>query len=291
MKLKQEFLKTLKHPAVEEFFDLVLFRPIAFLIVNAVRRLPVTPNQLSAVSVIAGIGSGVCFALGTRSSFWVAGILYGFTRVMDCSDGMLARMKNLATPIGRIVDGVTDYVNAVAMMIGLLIGLLKGGFPLPASPWILVSLAGIFMIIHGMAVDYRRMAFLSHGLGKANSPEVEYATFKHELAEREARGGGPIARGIIWIYLAYLEVQLQKAGKEPEYDREAYYRTNKNLLPFWALIGSSTHIFMAMISALIGKPMIFFVYSIGAANILFAVLLFVQVRTNGRLAGRDLPPS
>ena len=81
MTLSREFLKTLKHPAVKEFFGLVLFRPSAFLIVIAVRGLPVTPNQLSAVSVIASIGSGVCFSLGTGSAFAIRGILYGFTRV------------------------------------------------------------------------------------------------------------------------------------------------------------------------------------------------------------------
>lgn len=291
MTLSREFLRTLKHPAVEEFFDLVLFRPVAFGVVIAVRRLPVTPNHLSAVSVIAGIGSGICFSLGTGPGFGLGGLLYGFTRVMDCSDGMLARMKDQATPMGRIVDGFTDYVNAVAMMIGLFAGLLKGGFALPAPPWVLVSLAGLFMIIHGMAVDYRRMEFLSHGLGKANSPELEYAIFKRELAERRARGGGPVARGIIRLYLAYLDVQLRKTVKERRYDREAFFLANKNLLPFWASIGSSTHIFVAMISGLAGRPMIFLVYSIAVANVLFAVLLAVQVRVNRGLAEGPLPPA
>ena len=289
MKLLLEYKKTLKDPGVEEFFDLFLFRPFAFLIVLVVRRFPVTPNQLSGSSMFFGIGSGVLFSLGTKSAFLIAGILYGLTRVMDCSDGMLARIKNCGTLTGRIVDGIIDYVNGTAVTIGLLIGLLKGAFDLPVSPWLLVVPATFFMILHSILIDYYRMEFLSHGLGKSNSPQGDFAKFRAELDQMKKRKAHRTDRWIIGIYLGYLKTQLGKARTEGRYDRNAYFRANRHLLPFWALVGSSSYIFVIMVSSILGRPMFFFGYAIGLANVCFIILLAVQVRTNRMLKREDFP--
>ena len=286
MNIFQEYKKTLKDPAVEEFFDLFLFRPFAFLIVKTIRRFPITPNQLSVASMITGIGSGIFFSLGTKSSFLIGGFLYGFTRVMDCSDGMLARMKNCVTPTGRIVDGIIDYVNASAVNIGWLIGLFKGAFALPVSPWLLVVPAAFFMGLHSMVVDYYRMEFLSNGLGKANSPKDDYAKFTSELDQMKSQKKRRLDEWMIRIYLLYLKTQLGKTRTKNKYDREAYFRANRHLLPTWAFIGSSSYIFVLMTSSIIGKPMVFFCYSIGIANIWLVMLLVIQIRTNNKLTRR-----
>ena len=291
MNLFQEYKKTLKDPAVEEFFDLFLFRPLAFLIVKAIPRFPITPNQLSIASMIFGIGSGIFFSLGTKSSFLIGGLLYGFTRVMDCSDGMLARMKNRVTPTGRILDGIIDYVNASAVNIGWLIGLFKGAFALPVSPWLLVVPASFFMGMHSMVVDYYRMEFLSHGLGKANSPKDDYVKFTSELDKMKSQKRRPLDEWMIWIYLRYLKTQLRKTGAEEKYDQEAYFRANRHLLPAWAFIGSSSYIFVIMASSIIGKPMAFFCFSIGMANIWLVMLLIIQIRTNRKLIRRKISAS
>ena len=287
MNILLEYKKTLKDPAVEEFFDLILFRPFAFLIVLVVRRFPVTPNQLSVSSMLFGIGSGVLFSLGTKSGFLIAGILCGLTRVMDCSDGMLARIKNCGTLTGRIVDGIIDYVNGTAVTIGLLIGLLKGPFDLPVSPWLLMAPAAFFMILHSIMIDYYRMEFLSHGLGKSNSPQGDFAKFTAELDQLKKRKVHRMDRWIIGIYLGYLKTQLGKARTEGRYDRNAYFRANRHLLPFWALVGSSSYIFVIMVSSILGRPMFFFGYAICFANVCFVLLLAVQVRANRMLKKDD----
>lgn len=280
MNLHPEYEKTLKDPVVEERVDLFLFRPFAFLVVQLVRRFPITPNQLSVSSMLFGIGSGFFFSRGTKSAFLVAGILYGWTRVMDCSDGMLARIKKSGTLTGRIIDGIVDYVNDAAVIIGMLIGLLKGAFPLPASPWILLAPAAFSMILHSSLIDYYRMQFLSHGLGKANSPRADFEKFSAELARLKKEKPGSPDRWIIWIYLGYLKIQLSRAKREVHYDPEAYIRANRLLLPAWSLVGSSTYILVIMVAAILGRPMIYFVYAIGLANFFCFVLLILQARAN-----------
>lgn len=280
MKLLDEFRKTLKDPIVEERLDLLLFRPLAFIVLQLVRRLPVTPNQLSAFSMLFGIGSGILFSRGTRDGFLAAGVLYGLTRVIDCSDGMLARIKNAGTLTGRIIDGIIDYINASAVMIGMLAGLIKGGFELPASPWLLVGPAAFFMILHSILIDYFRMGFLSHGLGKSNSPRADFEKFSAELARLKQQKPRSLDRWIIWVYLGYLKTQLARARTAIPYDREAYFRANRRLLPAWSLVGSSSYIFVIMVSAILGRPAIFFVYALGFANLCCIVLLIIQMRTN-----------
>jgi hypothetical protein len=199
---------------------------------------------------------------------------------MDCSEGMLARITNAGTLTGRIIYGIVDYINDSAVMIGMLAGLLKGVFELPASPWLLMVPAAFFMILHSILIDYYRMEFLSHGLGKSNSPRADFEKFSAELARLKQQKPRSLDRWIIWVYLGYLKAQLARTRTTIPYDREAYFRANRRLLPAWSLVGSSSYIFVIMVSAILGRPEIFFVYALGLANLCCVVLLIIQMRTN-----------
>ena len=63
--------------------------------------------------------------------------------VFDCADGQLARLKKNGTRVGRIIDGLIDYVTAVATFTGIGIAL---SFNPEFGPkyWILVA-AGRFL--------------------------------------------------------------------------------------------------------------------------------------------------
>ena len=55
MGLVAEYKQGLKSVAVEELFDLVFYRPLAFLFVKLVYRTGVTPNQLTLLSMVFGV--------------------------------------------------------------------------------------------------------------------------------------------------------------------------------------------------------------------------------------------
>ena len=67
-----EYHRSLKMPAAEEIFDLVFYRPVAFVYVRLVCRaeltygMRITPNQISVMSGFAGIIAAWSFSLGTR---------------------------------------------------------------------------------------------------------------------------------------------------------------------------------------------------------------------------------
>jgi len=279
----REYMLSLKDTAVEELFDLYLFRPFAFLLVKLIYRTSITPNQLSVSSMMTGILSSVFFSLGTVTSFLVGGVLYGLTRVLDCSDGMVARLKKNGTMIGRIVDGTVDYVNGVVIYVGSFVGINRAGFDFFLSNFILVLGAGLCMIFHSIVIDYYRSQFLAHALGKKRSPREDKEMFSAELKKLKKKKGRLVDKFFIHLYLGYSHVQVNKAIKKRVYKRDVYYRTNKWIMQLWSLIGSSTYIVAFMISGILYKPTILFWYAIVAANLFTCILWIIQVRMNHRI--------
>ena len=282
-KLLTDYKALLKNPAIEENIDLLIFRPLAFGLVKLVQRFPVTPNQLSLSSIVFGVLSGIMFSFGTKQSFIYGGILYGLTRVLDCSDGMIARLKNNGTPVGRIVDGIVDYINAIAVFVGMGIGLTKSGLSLPVNPWILLLIAGICMAIHAMINDYYKQEFRVHVIGEKISNRDERKIFESELFKLKQTNIKPVDQVIITIFLKYLEIQGPGSNKTITYDQKKYLLFNKIMLRFWTTIATSGYILMIMISAFLFEPKLFFFFSIVAANIWMFFILIVQIGVNKKI--------
>ncbi|MCP5106123.1 MAG: CDP-alcohol phosphatidyltransferase family protein [bacterium] len=286
-RLFKEYKASLKDTAVEEVVDLYFFRPIAFVIVKLIYRLPITPNQISVLSIILGFVSGVFYALGDKKSFFYAGLFYALSHLLDCCDGMIARLKKNGTPIGRIIDGWADYITSVAVYLGLLIGLNNGAFQLPVSPWLLMIPASLSLLFHCMIVDYYRHEFMAHALGKANSIREDMAFFTEELERLNKNRGKYLEKIMIIFYLGYSKLQMNKNPVQKKYPREHYYNSNKWLLLLWNWIGAATHIFVLVLASFLYEPAIFFYYIIGLANVWMFLLAVIQIRVNKKIVIRD----
>ncbi|MCK4296256.1 MAG: CDP-alcohol phosphatidyltransferase family protein [Candidatus Marinimicrobia bacterium] len=246
-------------------------------------RFPVTPNQVSFLSMLTGIISGIFYTKGNVASFVYAGLLYGFAHVLDCCDGMVARFKKSGTHTGRIIDGLADYVNSTAVFIGLGIGLSKSGLEFPVSPWLLVIFSAMFTALHCIIVDYYRNEFLAHAFGKVNSVQEDMELFSMELKKLKQVKGKYFEKLLIKLYLLYSDIQVFKGSEKRKYDQEKYYRSNKMLLYSWLLIGPTAHISVLVISTILYKPVIFFYYVLIAANILMLLIWVIQVQINKKI--------
>ncbi len=80
--------------------------PVAGILVGPLRYSPVTPNQVTAVSVVFGLAAAYGFSLGTSPGLVLGGLLLEISLILDCVDGQLARAKNMASDLGRLIDGV-----------------------------------------------------------------------------------------------------------------------------------------------------------------------------------------
>ena len=102
--------------------DKYLFRPLAWLVVRAVIKTPVSPNQLTVLSFFLGMAAVVFFATGRPGNFIAGGILVILSGVVDCADGMLARCKNLSTEYGGFLDISLDRIVDFFLIAGMALG-------------------------------------------------------------------------------------------------------------------------------------------------------------------------
>ncbi len=122
------FEQSLKHvqayPFVHKYlpFERFLIRPPAFLVVRALHKTSVTPNQLTYLSFAIGIAAGLAYLGGTHAWFTAAGVLVMISSVFDCADGQLARVKNLSSRFGAHLDLFLDRVTDFAVVTGLVLG-------------------------------------------------------------------------------------------------------------------------------------------------------------------------
>jgi len=88
--------------------------PVAELFV----RLQITPNQISLLSLMAGI---ICALLFFQREFLLGSLALLASAIFDLIDGSVARKTNAHTNFGAVFDWIVDkYVDALALLgIGL----------------------------------------------------------------------------------------------------------------------------------------------------------------------------
>ena len=98
---------------------------IARVVARPLARTPLTPNAVTGLSIVIGLGAAWLFAQGGTSIHWGAGI-FVVAVWMDHLDGELARLTDKASTFGHYFDHVAAMINYVAMFSGAGIGLSDG---------------------------------------------------------------------------------------------------------------------------------------------------------------------
>jgi phosphatidylglycerophosphate synthase len=281
MKLFGQYKASLKSVEIEEFSDLVFFRPLAFVFVKLFYKTPLTPNHISIISMAVGIASGIALATGTPNSFVIGGILYILATAIDCSDGMIARLKKNGTKIGRIIDGAVDYITTISVYLGMAIGLTKmvaaNTIELPMNPWLLVVIMGAAHSLHSIVTDYYRNKYESHVFNKPLDAKSQLEEFEEEKQRLSLQKGRKIEKFIVKQYVRYCKLQVVKQDKPPvKYKSESYTQYNRVLIFLWNIIGPSGHILMLAISLIILTPMLFFWFVVVFANAWMLLLFAFQ---------------
>ena len=80
-----------------------LSRPISKLLI---KYIPVTPNQVTIFSFLLGITAGLFLLQGGYKNHFIAGIFAMLYVLFDLMDGEIARAKNMASDLGKWLDGI-----------------------------------------------------------------------------------------------------------------------------------------------------------------------------------------
>lgn len=158
------FEQTLKDPMMEEPINWRVHRPLAFwLVLKPIERLPLrpTPNQITLLSGVAGVAGGVAaFFAPTHGPllFVVAAALLFWSVLLDCSDGMLARLTGQTSEFGMLLDGLVDAIVGVVFWAGMT-WTTSQAFPGALWLWPLSFTILLSIVLHCALYDHLRKRF------------------------------------------------------------------------------------------------------------------------------------
>jgi phosphatidylglycerophosphate synthase len=282
-----EYKKSLKMTEVEDYFDLFFFRPLAFILVKAVYKTNITPNQLTYTALVFGIISGYFYAQGLPHGFILGAIFFLLYNVFDCSDGQLARLKKNGTHAGRIIDGIADYIATLAVFIGIGFGYANHQEN-PGFWWFLIFLLAISSVIQAVLVDYYRNRFLDNVLQRKSTFAEDVEEYKAEYEALKSQKIKYIDRLIIRIYLKYCAFQARITPPSNSSSGflgtpEEYYKKNKPAMRVWVLICSTSEITFLIICSLINRLDLFFWIVLVGFNGLALIMWFIQSKIDKSL--------
>jgi phosphatidylglycerophosphate synthase len=148
MGAREVYQRTKKVPDL--FWNRFVCRPLAAVVVDAVKNSRVTPNQITLASFAVGMAAAaLLIALPGHTGLIIAVLVYQASYVLDCADGMLARWRGVASPAGHLLDFLMDELKAFAILAAAAVRL---HLEHPTEPFLMLGLAGLTALASGIAL-------------------------------------------------------------------------------------------------------------------------------------------
>ena len=267
---------------IEELADVFFFRPCGWVIARAGRAVRMTPTHLSIAGAMIGVAGGALL-YETSPGLVCFGLLI-LSEIVDSADGQLARLTGQTTELGRVLDGVSDYVRHAAIYLAISGGIIHRGGNTSILLWMV--LAGISNAIQSQMYDFHRTAYVA--------------------VVREGRVAGDdmakVPSWIRWLYSGYLmmqrwligpHVKVESAlaaraigGRVREEDRERYRECFHRAVRGWNLLGSNTGLYAIGILIWLHRVDLFLLFMLLPMNLALIALWFWQRKADRKfLAG------
>jgi phosphatidylglycerophosphate synthase len=274
MSLSAQYKLTLKPLAIEEPLDIAFYRPLGFSVAKLLMPFPITPNQVTLVSMLCGIAAGVLYAFGKAPATFIAGVLFLLANLFDCADGQLARLKQIKSDLGRIIDGFADYITGLVVLLGMGIGYFNQ-FYAPLLWWGLIIAAIVSNMVQSVLLDAYRSRYMALVTGRIESLQDEYNEFEEKCRTQSLPR---FDHFIIGAYLFYLRLMIKTApsnlNQQHNGDRDYLIKRYTPFVRAWTCTGSSTRITIAAIASLLNRPDVYLLAVVIPINI-FALFLYI----------------
>ena len=107
----------------DAWWTVLLVDPVAVHLVRLVAPYRwITPNLLSGLAFVFGVGAAACFALQDRWWLVAGAVLFHLSFVVDCMDGKIARLNGTGTMFGQWFDFIFDRLRVVLCAVALMGG-------------------------------------------------------------------------------------------------------------------------------------------------------------------------
>ena len=148
MSAAEVYRKTRKVPDL--FWNAYVCRPIAAVLVSAIEGTRVTPNQITLSAVFVALLSVVMLlVLPGHLGLILAVVVFELSYVLDCADGMLARWRGTASPVGHLLDFLMDELKAFCLLAAVAVRLFQEHGD---ARFLLLGLFGLVALASGIAL-------------------------------------------------------------------------------------------------------------------------------------------
>jgi phosphatidylglycerophosphate synthase len=255
------YRNSIKSVKSDELINTYLLRPIAGIIVRVIYSTPITPNQITILSIASGIAAALFYAKGTADAFVTAGLLVTLKDILDSADGQLARAKQQYSRAGRFLDSLGDFVVNVAVFgsIGWTLYTMNGD-------WFMLFLAFFGLAGISLRVSYH-VFYQVHFLHLQNQYENNRST--EEIRMEDLSQGGielmlQYAFQFIYGWQDRMMVRInewsmgphgrlsENGQREPSESERAWY-SNTLALRISGLLGFGTELFLLTVCSVFNK--------------------------------------
>lgn len=120
MKVTLQEIRERTYKPVDAWWTVLLVDPLASRLVRLVAPYRwLTPNVLTLLATVIGVGAMVLFAIGDRWALVAGALLFHLSFVVDCMDGKIARLNGTGTIFGQWLDFVLDRVRVFVCAVAL----------------------------------------------------------------------------------------------------------------------------------------------------------------------------
>ena len=140
----------------QAIFGYHVYRVLGIQIAKLLYRTPITPNHVTTFSLLLSFFSAFLFLGGTHKYLIFGAIVFYFSKLLDYSDGQLARMRDIVSTFGHWYDGYTDIYKIFIQFLAIGVGqyILTDDFMFITLAFLSTILFLLFMItrLHQMVI-------------------------------------------------------------------------------------------------------------------------------------------
>ena len=268
---------------IEELTNLYFIHPISARLVRIFCRLRISPNVVSLTGMACGVLAGVAYH--RYQTAWCALTGFGLMlawHVMDGADGQLARLTNSYSELGKVLDGICDYVTFTAVYIGLALAM---SHMLGPWAWVVAVVSGICHAVQSATYEMQRQEYNFWGWGRKSAALPELTAPRRDMPLAQRLPG--------MLHRQYTRVQLWAAGSaaafhksfaailaaRPEHDaalRQRYREAFAPAIRKWGVLSSNYRTLAIFIAALLKAPLLYFLFEIFGFSLILVLLLGAQ---------------
>lgn len=98
---------------------LPLIRMMSRAVTPGLAALGMTPNQVTALGMVAGLIAAACFAFGSPLVQILGAATFALATLLDYCDGELARMRGMGSRLGAYFDDFVDWIVHATLFLAI----------------------------------------------------------------------------------------------------------------------------------------------------------------------------